>query len=62
MAAYEVWTSNDPREWTICYLETDDREEAQTKAQALVDSLRFRFVAIDHLGKTIWSNDPDTPW
>jgi hypothetical protein len=61
MPDYEVWTSNEPAHWTLCHLETDDRLEAQDKAQALVDSCRFRFVAIDHNGKTIWSNDPDTP-
>ncbi|MER9653744.1 hypothetical protein NKJ26_09520 [Mesorhizobium sp. M0152] len=61
MAAYEVWATNDPFEWTQCLLETDDRQQATAKAQALFESNKFRFIAIDHDGNTIWSNDPDTP-
>lgn len=61
MAAYEVWATNDPFEWTQCLLETDDREQAKAKAQSLFEARKFRFIAIDHNGKTIWSNDPDTP-
>lgn len=59
MAAYEVWAPNDPFEWTQCILETEDREEAKAKAQALLDAGRFRFIATDHNGKTILSNDPE---
>ena len=61
MAAYEVWATNNRDEWEHCLLETDDRTAAIDKAQRLVDARRFHWVAIDHKGETIWSNDPDTP-
>lgn len=63
---YDVWTSNNPAEWEICHLATDDRDEAFEVAQRLYDSKRYRFIAIDKRDswdrrpKTIWSNDPDT--
>ena len=58
---YEVWASNDPSDWTHCIAKTNDREEAKARAQQLIDAHKFRFVAIDRFGKTIWSNDPATP-
>lgn len=61
MSRYEVWGTNDPVEWTFCLLETDDREKAKQAAANALDGKRFRFVAIDRDGRTIWSNDPDTP-
>lgn len=61
MALYEVWATNDPFEWTQRLLETEDRQLARAKAGDLVEGRRFRFVAIDRDGVTIWSNDPDTP-
>ncbi|TPK82663.1 MULTISPECIES: hypothetical protein [unclassified Mesorhizobium] len=61
MAVYQVWASNSEDEWTYCFLETEDREEAKNKAQEIFESRRFLFLAIDKDGKTIWSNDPDTP-
>ena len=62
MGAYEVWGTSDPNEWPgKPVLETDDRQEALRKADSLIHNSGFRFVAVDHLGRTIWSNDPDTP-
>ncbi len=61
MSEYEVWATNDAFVWKHCLLRTDDRDEAKNKAQNLVDAGKFRFVAIDRHGLTIWSNDPETP-
>ncbi len=67
MSEYEVWTSNNVTAWTMLHLETDDREAAKARADALIASGVFRFVAIDRISSitgrrtTIWSNDPDTP-
>jgi len=61
MAKYEVWATNAPFEWTQLRLETDDREKAMNKAHEILEKGRFRFIAVDHNGTTIWSNDPETP-
>lgn len=58
---YTVWGSNDPIEWTHLNLTTPERDAAYGEAQRMVDSGRYQFVAIDLDGRTIWSNDPDTP-
>lgn len=61
MAEYSVWATNDPFVWTQMLLETDVRQVAFDKAQEVHDKKRFKFIAIDRNGKTIWSNDPETP-
>lgn len=61
MPSYEVWATNDNGGWTQCLLETADKQAAIDKAQVTVDSGRFQWVAIDCDGRTIWSNDPETP-
>lgn len=47
--------------WNHCILETEDRDEADRVAEAALEGGRFRWVALDRNGSTIWTNDPDTP-
>lgn len=61
MAVYEVWATNDPFEWTQLFLETEDRDAAIGKAQKLMDGRKFKYIAIDENGKTIWPDDPEVP-
>jgi len=61
VTAYEVWASNDEAEWTRLIFETDARDLAFGKAQELFDAGRFKWIAVDHDGRTVWSNDPLTP-
>ncbi len=61
MPNYVVWATNDVDEWSHCLLETEQGSAAKEKAHTVVESRQFRFVALDCDGRTIWSNDPNTP-
>jgi hypothetical protein len=61
VAIYEVWATNEVDQWTTCVLETDDRDEAIEAAETHRIHSGYRFIALDRLGKTIWTNDLDTP-